>query len=227
MTIHIYWVTGLLLAAQDTDFQSSVWKLLQTSPGYIRQIWNFPGWLRSRVTCELVGLGTPAAPGSHRLFNGEVGTALSLPQLSSTAGKARSLPATAQWWTRHSEFHGLLPSKYSVSAWHLLDFCSPSHWDPLRLLSSTIRGLTSKPPDLGYCSLLDWSQLVSENFIPEKYLTNDSPVSFLQQCLQKPTGSGCKFIMRILCRVISAILFSVSTNLRLLFPATVGERGIK
>lgn len=71
MTIHIYWVTGLLLAAQDTDFQSSVWKLLQTSPGYIRQIWNFQGWLRSRVTCELVGLGTPAAPGSHRLFNGE------------------------------------------------------------------------------------------------------------------------------------------------------------
>lgn len=226
MTIHIYWIMGLLLAAQDTDFQLSVWKLLQTSPGYIRQIW-IPGVIKIKSDLWIVIWRSRCPKFPSGLQQREVGTALSLPQLCSTAGKAHSLPATAQWWTRHGEFHGLLPSKYSVSAWHLLDFCSPSHRDPLRLLSSTIRGLTSKPPDLGYCSLLDWSQLVSENFIPEKYLTNDSPVSFLQQCLQKPTGSGCKFIMRILCRVISAILFSVSTNLHLLFPATVGERGIK
>lgn len=99
--------------------------------------------------------------------------------------------------------------------------------NPSLLLSSTIGVLTSKPPNLGYCSLLDWRQQVSENFIRENYLTNDSSVLILQQFLQKPTGSGCRFLVRTLCRTISVMLFSVSTNLWLILTATVNGRGIK
>lgn len=88
-------------------------------------------------------------------------------------------------------------------------------------------GLTSDAPNLEYRSLLGLSQLVSENFIRENYLSNDSPVSLLQQCLRKSTGSGCKLLMRTFCSLISVILFGVSTNLCLLFPATLDGRGIK
>lgn len=141
----IYSGTGLLLFAQDTDFWSSVWQVLQHYLGCIETDLKLPMvfeirsdlWLVTWLSC------CPRFPPGSERGGYDICHSWPPPQ------EKPSLSLTAQWWNRYSKFHGLLPPKYTFSDWYLLTFCSHSHWDPFWLLSSTTRVLTRKLPKLG------------------------------------------------------------------------------